>query len=140
MPNEQTPTPRAAQAAIDEAARTVAEASRRTTEQAQQATRTLLDQSTEMDRTLFAAFLGSGEALWRTAFEVQHAQLRASLSAWQMLAESSRATLQVFQEWEAVARQAQQAALEAFEASARLLATTAEQGGGTAERAARSAR
>ncbi len=140
MANEQTHTPRAAQAVIDEADGTVAEAARRATEQAQQATRTLLDQSTEVNRTLFGAFVGGGEALWRTAFEVQHAQLRASLSAWQMLAESSRATLQVLQQGEAVARQAQQAALEAFEASARLLATTAEQGAGTADQAARSAR
>ena len=140
MPNEQTHTHRATQAAIDEAARTVAEASRRTTEQAQQATRTLLDQSTEMNRNLFGAWVGSGEALWRAAFEVQNAQLRGVLSWWQTMADSSRAAVQVLQQWEAVARQAQQAGLDAFQASARSLASTVEQEASTIERAARSAR
>ena len=140
MPNDQNEAQRAAQAAIDEAARTVAEASRRTTEQAQQATRTLLDQSTEMNRNLFGAWVGSGEALWRAAFEVQNAQLRAVLSWWQTMADSSRAAVQVLQQWEAVARQAQQAGLDAFQASARSLASTVEQEASTVERAARSAR
>ena len=97
MANEQPHTQRAAQAAIDEAARTVAEASRRTTEQAQQATRTLLDQASELNRNLFGVWVGSAEGLWRAAFEVQQAQLRASLSAWQTLADSSRVTVQVLQ-------------------------------------------
>ena len=140
MPSEQTHTQRATQAAIDEAARTVAESSRRTTEQAQQATRTLLDQATELNRTLFSGWVGTGEALWRAVFEVQNGQLRAGLSWWQSLADSSRATVQVWQQWEAVVRQAQQAALEAFQASTRALASTAEQEAATAERAARSAR
>ena len=139
MANDQTEAQRTAQAAIDEAARTVAEASRRTTEQAQQATRTLLDQATEMNRNLFSAWVSSGEALWRATFEVQNAQLRAGLSWWQTLADSSRAAVQVLQQWDAVGRQAQQAGLEAFQASARTLASAVEQGAG-AERAARSAR
>ena len=134
MANDQTEAQRTAQAAIDEAARTVAEASRRTTEQAQQATRTLLDQTTEMNRNLFSSWVGSGEALWRATFEVQNAQLRGSLSWWQTLADSSRATVQVLQQWDAVGRQAQQAGLEAFHASARTLASTAEQGAPRASR------
>jgi hypothetical protein len=85
-------------------------------------------------------WVGSAEGLWRAVFEVQNAQLRAGLSWWQTLADSSRVTVQVLQQSEAVARQAQQAALEAFQASARALASTAEQGASTAERSARSAR
>ena len=85
-------------------------------------------------------WVGSAEGLWRAVFEVQNAQLRAGLSWWQTLADSSRANLHVLQQGDAVARQAQQAALEAFQASARALASTAEQGAGTTERAARPAR
>ncbi|HYY90047.1 MAG TPA: hypothetical protein VFA49_14715 [Chloroflexota bacterium] len=140
MANDQTEAQRAAQAAIDEAARTVAEASRRTTERAQQAARTLLDQSTEINRTLFSAWVNSAESLWRTAFEIQNAQLRAGLSWWQTVADSSRAAVQMLEQWDAVGRQAQQAGLEAFHASARTLASTVEQGASAAEPAARSGR
>ena len=141
MANEHSETQRAAQAAIDEAARTVAEASRRTSEQAQQATRTLMDQTTELNRSLFSAWATNNEAFWRAIFELQNTQLRTTLSWWQTMAEGSRATLQVVQQWEGVTRQAQQAWLESFQASARTLASTAEQAAaGAAERAARSAR
>ena len=134
MANDQTEAQRAAQAAIDEAARTVAEASRRTTERAQQATRTLLDQATEINRTLFSAWVSGAESLWRAAFEIQNAQLRTGLSWWQTVADSSRASVQVLEQWDAVGRQAQQAGLEAFQASARTLASTAEQGAPRASR------
>jgi hypothetical protein len=141
MANEQSEAQRAAQAAIDEAARTVAEASRRTSEQAQQATRTLMDQTTELNRSLFSAWATNGEALWRAIFELQNTQLRTTLSWWQTMAEGSRATLQVVQQWEGLTRQAQQAWLESFQASARTLASTAEQAAvGAAERSARSSR
>jgi hypothetical protein len=141
MANEQSEAQRAAQAAIDEAARTVAEASRRTSEQAQQATRTLMDQSTELNRSLLNAWATNGETFWRAFFELQNTQLRTTLSWWQTLAEGSRATLQVVQQWEGLTRQAQQAWLESFQASARTLASTAEQAAaGAAERGARGAR
>src|SRR5919202_591036 len=141
MPTEHTETQQSAQAAIDEAARTVAEASRRTTRQAQQFTRAILDQSTEINRGLMNAWLTNTEAFWRVAFEVQNAQLNAGLTWWRSLAEASRATLDVVETWDSASRQAQQAGLEAFEASARALATTVEYGTSTAERAtARAAR
>jgi hypothetical protein len=141
MPTEQTETQQSAQAAIDEAARTVAEASRRTTRQAQQFTRALLDQSTEINRGLLNAWLSSTEALWRVAFEVQNAQMSAGLAWWRSLADASRATLDIVEQWDGASRTAQQSGLDAFEASARALATTVENNTSTAARtAARAAR
>ena len=141
MPTEQTETRQSAQAAIDEAVRTVAETSRQTTRQAQQVTRAMLDQSTEISRGLLSTWLSNTEALWRFAFEMQNAQFSATLAWWRSLAEVSRASLDVLQGWDNVSRQAQQAGLEAFEASARALTSTLDYTTSTAERAAtRSAR
>jgi hypothetical protein len=140
MAHEHTATQRAAQAAIDEAAHTVAESSRRAAEQAQHATRTLLDQSVELNRTLFGAWVGTGEVLGRAAFELQNAQLRAGLSWWQTLADSSRATGELLQQWAEVAHQAQGAWLELYQASARTLANGFDRSAASAERTARSSR
>jgi hypothetical protein len=134
MPTEHE-TQQSAQAAIDEAARTVAEASRRTTRQAQQFTRALLDQSTEINRGLLNAWLSSSEALVRVAFEVQNAQLSAGLAWWRSMADASRSTLDIVEQWDGASRKAQQAGLDAFEASARALATTVESTAATTERA-----
>ena len=141
MPADHPETQQSAQAAIDEAARTVAEASRRTTKQAQQVTRAILDQSTEINRGLLNTWLSNTEALWRVAFEIQNAQLGARLAWWRNLADASRATLGLIEQWDSVSREAQQAGLESFGASARALTSTVEYGTGTAERsAARAAR
>jgi len=134
MPTEQIDTQQSAQAAIDEATRTVAEASRRTSKQAQQLTRAMLDQSTEINRGLMTAWLNNTEALWRVAFEVQNAQLNAGLTWWRSLADASRATLDVLERWDTASRQAQQAGLDAFEASARALTRTVEYAASTPER------
>lgn len=135
MPTE-TETQQSAQAAIDEAARTVAEASRRTTRQAQQLTRALLDQTTEINRGLLNAWLSSTEALWRVTFEVQNAQMSAGLAWWRSMAEASRSTLDIVEQWDGASRTAQQAGRDAFEASARALASTVENNTTTVERAA----
>jgi hypothetical protein len=140
MANETTESQRLAQAAIDEAARTVAETSRRTSERAQQATRTLLDQNYDMNRSLLNTWMGSNEAFWRAAFELQNVSLRSSLAYWQTFADISRAAAQLIEQWEGVARQAQQAGLESFQATSRGLATTLEQSPGSPERASRSGR
>jgi hypothetical protein len=141
MPTDETPTRQSAQAAIDEAARTVAEASRRTTKQAQQVTRAMLDQSTEINRAMLNACISNAEALWRVAFEIQNAQLSAGLAWWRSMADASRATLDVVEWFDTTSRQAQQAGLEAFDASARALKSTVEYGTSPAERpTARSAR
>jgi hypothetical protein len=136
MPTTETETRQSAQAAIDEAARTVAEASRRTTKQAQQVTRTILDQSTEINRGLLNTWLANTEAFWRLAFEVQNARISAGLSWWRSLADANRAGLELIELWDSTYRQAQQAGLEAFEASARALTSTVEYGTSTAERPA----
>src|SRR5438067_3452528 len=96
---QRTEAQRIAQAAIDEASRTVAETSRRTSERAQQATRTLLDQSYEMNRNLLNTWIGTNEAFWRAAFEVQNVGLRSSLAWWQTFADVSRAASQVVEQW-----------------------------------------
>jgi hypothetical protein len=140
MANDYTDAQRAAQAAIDEAARTLAESSRRTTEQAQNATRAFLDQSAELNRNLFGAWTGSTEALYRVAFELYNAELRAGLALSQTLADTYRSNVQLLQQWEGVTRQAQQTWLELVQASTRTLASAAEQGASAAERGARSGR
>ena len=139
MPTEHPETRQSAQAAIDEAVRTVGETSRQTTRQAQQVTRAMLDQSTEISRGLLSTWLSNTEALWRVAFELQNAQFSVALAWWRSLADASRASLDVVQQWDSVSRQAQQAGLEAFEASARALTTTIDYTTGTVERAAASA-
>jgi hypothetical protein len=136
MPTEHTETRQSAQAAIDEAVRTVAETSRQTTRQAQQVTRAMLDQSTEISRGLLSTWLSNTEALWRIAFELQNAQFSAALAWWRSLADASRASRDVVQQWDNVSRHAQQAGLEAFEASGRALTTTMDYTSGTVERAA----
>jgi hypothetical protein len=132
MSNEQTDAQRAAQAAIDEAARTVAQSARRAAEQAQQATRTLLDHSAELNRSLLGTWSSTTEALWRATFELQNAQLGAGLSWWQTLVESQQSTVQLLQQWDGVAQQTQQAWLESFQASMRTLGSAAERGAGSA--------
>jgi hypothetical protein len=127
MAKDPTDVQRVAQAAIDEASRTVAESSRRTSERAQQATRTTLDQGYEMNRALLNTWIAGSESFFRAAFEVQNAALRGGLAWWQTVAEISRAAVQVVEQWEGVTRQAQQAGLEAFQATSRGLATTIDQ-------------
>src|SRR5438270_11596477 len=113
MPADQTETQQSAQAAIDEAARTVAESSRRTSRQAQQFTRAILEQSTEINRGLMNAWLTNTEGLWRIAFEVQNARLNAGLTWWRGLADATRATLDVVELSVAGSRPARQAGREA---------------------------
>jgi hypothetical protein len=140
MANDPSEAKRAAQAALDEAARTLAESSRRTSEQAQQATRTFLDQSNDMTRTVFNTWTSSTEALWRVAFELNNTQLHAGLAWWHTLADSSRSTGQLLAEWDGVTRKAQTAWLEVFQASARVLASAIDQGTSAAERRTRPTR
>jgi hypothetical protein len=140
MAHNDTDAQRAAQAAIDEAARTLADSSRRTTEQAQYATRTLLDQSAELGRSLFNAWTSSSETLWRVAFELHNAQLSSALRGYQTLADASTSTVQLLQQWEGLTRQTQQAWLELLQASAGAVANAAEQGARAAERGRRASR
>jgi hypothetical protein len=140
MANHSVETERAAQAAVNEAVRAVSESSRRTAEQAQQASRAFLDQSSEMNRSLMGAWLGTGEALWRATFELQNAQLSAARAVWQTLAEANRWGLEVLQQWDGLTRQSQQTWLDLFQASARSVASAADQSINAAERGARPSR
>ena len=140
MANHSVETERAAQAAVDEAVRAVADSSRRTAEQAQQASRAFLDRSSELNRSILGAWLGTGEAMWRTTFELQNAQLSAARAWWQMLAESNRWTVELLQRWDGLSRESQQTWLDLFQASARSVASAAEQSVNAAERGARSSR
>jgi hypothetical protein len=140
MANESTVAQRIAQEAIDEASRTIAESSRRTGEQAQEATRTVLDLGTEVNRNLLNTWLATSDALWRALFELQNAQRTVALAWWQNLAESSRAGFQVTEQWDGVTRQAQRAALDSFEATTRGLVRSVEQGADSASRGSGTAR
>ena len=140
MANHSVETEHAAQAAVDEAVRAVTDSSRRTTEQVQQASRAFLDRSSELNRSVIGAWVGTGEALWRTTFELQNAQLSAARAWWQMAAESNRWALELLERWDGLSRANQQTWLDLFQASARSVASAADQSVNAAERGARSSR
>ena len=99
-----------------EAIHATSEASRRTLESAQGVMRTTqayLQESTEANRKLFNAYAQGVEAAIKGGFEVQNAVLAAGLSFLDASANSSR---NVVQQWTEIAREAQQATLEAWQA------------------------
>jgi hypothetical protein len=115
--------------ATSEAMRATSEASRRTLQSAQDAmrtTRAYLQESTEGNRKLFNAYARGIEAAIKGGFEVQNALMAASMS---FLDASTNSSRNVVQQWTEATQQAQQAALEVWQASAgagdRLLASTA---------------
>jgi hypothetical protein len=90
--------------------------------------------STEANRKLFNACAQGVEAAIKGGFEVQNAVIAAGMSFLDASANSSR---NVVQQWNEVAREAQQATLELWQAGVgagdKMLASSAE----TAEQAAR---
>jgi hypothetical protein len=102
---------------VNEAVRATSEASRRTLQSAQdtmRTTRAYLEESTEANRKLFNAYAQGVEAALKGGFEVQNAVLAAGMS---FLDASSNSSRNVVQQWTEVTRQAQQATLEAWQAS-----------------------
>jgi hypothetical protein len=72
---------------------------------AAEAARGLLDDSSEVGRKLFNAWVTGAEATLKATFELQNASLAAGRS--------------LLQQWDCVAQQAQEATLDAFHAQAR---------------------
>ena len=140
MANHSIETERAAQAAIDEAVRAVSDSSRRTAEQAQQASRAFVDQSSEINRGIIGAWVTTGEAFWRATFELQNAQLSAARTWWQTAAETNRWAFELLQQWDGLTRQSQQTWLDLYQASARSIASAADHTANAVERNARSSR
>jgi hypothetical protein len=102
---------------VNEAVRATSEASRRTLQSAQdtmRTTRAYLEESTEANRKLFNAYAQGVEAALKGGFEVQNAVLAAGMS---FLDASTNSSRNVVQQWTEIARQAQQATLEAWQAS-----------------------
>jgi hypothetical protein len=123
--------------AASEAMRATSEASRRTIQSAQDAMRTTqayMAESTEANRKLFQAYAQGVEAAIKGGCEVQNAIFAAGMSFLDASANSSR---NVVQQWTEIAREAQQATLELWQAGVgagdKLLASSAE----TAEQAGR---
>jgi hypothetical protein len=127
--------------AANEAIRATSEASRRTLvsaqdsmQTAQQTARTYLEQSIEANRKLFNAYAQGIEAAIKGGFEVQNAVYAAGMS---FLDASSNSSRNVVQQWTEIAREAQQATLELWQAGVgagdKMLASSAE----TAEAAGR---
>jgi hypothetical protein len=115
-------TPNVTREAVNEAAseaiRATSEASRRTLLSAQDAmrtTRAYLVESTEANRKLFNAYAQGVEAALKGSFEVQNAMFAAGMS---FLDASTNSSRNVVQQWTEAARQAQQATLEVWQASA----------------------
>jgi hypothetical protein len=107
--------------AVTEAARITAETSRRTVDGAKaavEATRGLLDDSTEASRKLFDAWTAGAEATLKATFELQNASLSAGSALLEAASTSQRT---VVQQWDTAAHGAQQAALEAFRAQVRAI-------------------
>ena len=103
--------------ATSEAIRATSEASRRTLQSAQdtmQTARTYLEESVEANRKLFNAYAQGIEATLRGSFEVQNAAFAAGMSFLEASTTSSR---NVVQQWTEVTREAQQATLDAWQAS-----------------------
>ena len=102
--------------AASEAMRATSEASRRTLQGAQDAMRTTsayLAQSTEANRKLFQAYAEGVEAALKGGFEVQNAAFAAGQSVLDASTTSSR---NVLQQWTEIAREAQQATLDLWQA------------------------
>jgi hypothetical protein len=106
--------------AANEAIRSTSEASRRTLvsaqdsmQTAQQTARTYLEESIEANRKLYNAYAQALEAAIKGGFEVQNAVLAAGMSFLDAGTNSSR---NVVQQWTERAREAQQAALDKWQA------------------------
>jgi hypothetical protein len=102
--------------AASEAMRATSEASRRTLQGAQEAmrtTRAYLTESTEANRKLFQAYAQGVEATLKGGFEVQNAAFAAGQSVLDAGTTSSR---NVVQQWTEIAREAQQATLDLWQA------------------------
>jgi hypothetical protein len=102
--------------AASEAMRATSEASRRTLQGAQDVMRTTsayLAESTEANRKLFQAYTQGVEAAIRGGFEVQNAVFAAGQS---VLDASSNSSRDVVQQWTEIAREAQQATLDLWQA------------------------
>jgi hypothetical protein len=109
-------------AAVNEANRVFAEASRRGVEESRAAfevARDLLDDTIEVNKKLFEAWLATAEGSLKASFELYNAALTAALP---LLDATSSGTRAVLQQWEATSRQTQKAALEVFQAQARTAA------------------
>jgi hypothetical protein len=103
--------------ATSEAMRATSEASRRTLQGAQdvmQTARTYLERSTEANRKLFDAYAQGVEATIKGGFEVQNAIFAAGMSFLDASVNSSR---NMAQQWTEIAREAQQATLDAWQTS-----------------------
>ena len=102
--------------ATSEAIRATSEASRRTLQSAQDAmrtTRAYMVESTEANRKLFNAYARGVEAALKGGFEVQNAMFAAGMS---FLDASTNSSRNVGQQWTEIAREAQQAMLDKWQA------------------------
>jgi hypothetical protein len=127
MANPSTATPNAASTVVDEAVRIANEGSRRTTENAQAALafgRRYLDQTSQLNRDLFAVWTASVEAGFQTAFDIQNAALASSQSAFETSFSLSKDALR---RWADVTRQVQATTLKAYQSNARLLESLASE-------------
>jgi hypothetical protein len=105
-------------AAASEAIHATSEASQRTLLGAQDAmrtTRAYLAEATEANRKLFNAYTQGIEVALKGSAEVQNAMFAAGMS---FLDASTNSSRNVVQQWTEAARQAQQATLEVWQASA----------------------
>jgi hypothetical protein len=103
--------------AVNESTRMAAEASRRAIEGMQTATqagRGWLEESSLLNRKLFAAWASGVEATWKVGFEMQNALLTAGFPVY------SRAT----EQWVQLTRQAQEISLEVLRMNARVVEKT----------------
>jgi hypothetical protein len=116
MATRPDPTRQTVNEAASEATRATSEASRRTlegTQDAMRTTRAYLAESTEANRKLFQAYAEGVEAALKGGFEVQNALFAAGQSVLDAGTNSSR---DVLQQWTEIAREAQQATLDLWQA------------------------
>lgn len=124
----------AANAAVDEATRIAAEASRRTAEQAQaaaQVSRAYLDQAADLSRVLYGRWAEGAEAWLQTSLIAQDAAIAAGFATYDATARANRDLLT---RWTDLGRQSQAAVIDAWRASVRSTAQVVEDAARTGQR------
>lgn len=109
----------AATQAVSEAARIAADASRRTVDTARaavQATRSYMDDSSDVARQLFSTWTVGVESMLKASFEIQNAANAASLTLLDSAAASKHRALE---QWSDATRQAQDAVSSAWQMNVR---------------------
>jgi hypothetical protein len=126
MSSPATELPESAAAAVKEATRIAAEAARAGTESTRatiETARTYLDDASQFGRELLGTWSTQSEATLRAAFDAQNAAIDAGLGLFDLGVKGNR---QAVEQFSAIVKRTQQAALESWQTAAKAAAKAAE--------------